>query len=128
MKLLQSLILLIGIVTGVNLKDERYTGEEQKRFQTYVQYFNTYPEPAMPASNEVQVAGEEPGPPNPDEIGTGVGASSATENDSSAIDADANETNGDSSDTVDDSNETNDKSSAVMAGTTACLLATLFSL
>ena len=124
MKLLQSLILLIGIVAGVNNSSERNPGKEQKRSQTYVQYFNTYPEPAMPASNEVQVAGEEPGPPNPDEIGTGVGASSATEDDSSALDADADETNGDSS----DKDETNGESSAVVAGTTACLLATLFSI
>ena len=68
----------------------------------------------MPASNEIQVAGGEPGPTNLDEIETGVDASSATEDDSSALDADGEETNG--------------ESSAVVAGTTSCLLATLFSI
>ena len=82
MKLLQSLILLIGIVTGVNLKDERYTGEEQKRSQTYVQYFNTYLEPALPA--QIQDLGGKPSPPKfgdrmdkIEEIKTWDGASSA---------------------------------------------------
>ena len=75
----------------------------------------------MPASNEIQVAGGEPGPPNLDEIETGVGASSAK-------DADDDEANDESSDTDDDSDETNDESSAVVVGTTTCVLATLFSL
>ena len=78
MKLLQSLILLFGNVAGVILSDERYTGNEQKRSQTYVKYSNIYLEPALPG--KIQDLGGEPGTPNLEkieEIKAEDGASSA---------------------------------------------------